>query len=81
MTERAGIGPVKWYFRPAVIFVMILVAGPFALPLVWKSPALKRWHKAAVTLVVLMLTVWLIKSSVDLYSILHKELKSLSEIG
>ncbi len=71
---------MKWYHRPLVIFIIILVAGPFALPLVWMSPSFKPWHKAAITLLLLALTVWLIKSGVELYAILLKELKTLSEL-
>jgi len=71
----------KWYHKPVIILVAILAAGPFALPLVWTSPSLKLWHKLAVTLALLALTIWLVKSGVELYGILLKELKSLSEIN
>lgn len=80
MTEKTDTGRVKWYLKPLVVFILILAAGPFALPLVWMSPSFKRWHKAVITVLVLALTVWLIKSSVELFQILLKELKSLSEI-
>jgi len=80
MTKKTDGGQVKWYLKPLVVFVFILMAGPFALGLVWMSPAFKRWHKAAITLLVLAITIWLVKSGVELYGILLKELKSLSEI-
>ncbi len=80
MTVQSDGNRVRWYLRPLVIFVLILAAGPFALPLVWKSPSFKRWHKIVITVLLLVLTVWLIKSSVELYQILLKELKSLSEV-
>ncbi|MCX5679861.1 MAG: hypothetical protein NTZ95_04310 [Candidatus Omnitrophica bacterium] len=80
MTEKTNEGRVKWYLRPLGIFMIILMAGPFALPLVWKSPSFKRWHKVAITLLLFVLTIWLVNSSLELYRILLKELKSISEI-
>ena len=80
MSQQTSSTTSKWYHRPLVLLIAILAAGPFALPLVWTAPYLKRWHKAVVTLLLLALTVWLVKSGVELYWILLKELKSLSEI-
>jgi len=82
MIEKTGAAPApaKWYFRPPVVFIMILAAGPFALPLVWKSPSFRRWHKTVITILVLVITVWLVKGALELYQILLKELKTLSEI-
>jgi len=80
MIEKAGEGNIKWYYKPLVIFVIILAAGPFAIPLVWKSPSFKKWHKIIITVLLIVLTIWLIKSSVQLYRLLLKELKSLSEV-
>ena len=71
---------VKWYLKPLAVFIAILAAGPFALPLVWMSPSFKRWHKIVITAALVVLTVWLIKSSVELFRILLKELKSLSDM-
>lgn len=80
MNNGPGSTIVKWYHRPLVIFIAILAVGPFALPLVWMSPSLKTWHKTAITLLLLALTVWLLKSGIELYGILLKELKTLSEL-
>lgn len=80
MIEKAGESKVKWYLKPLTIFIIVLAVGPFALPLVWKSPSFKRWHKVVITVIFVALTIWLIKSSVELYRLLLKELKSLSEI-
>jgi hypothetical protein len=80
MIEKTVETKVKWYLKPLIIFMIILAAGPFALPLVWKSPSFKRWQKIAITALLVVLTIWLIKISIDLYHLLLKELKSLSEI-
>lgn len=81
MIEGASSVKIKWYHRPVIVLIAILALGPFALPLVWMTPSLKPWHKIVLTLILLVLTVWLVKSGAELYGILLKELKSLSEIN
>jgi hypothetical protein len=49
----------KWYFKTGAVVVSILLAGPFALPLVWKNKRFSRNTKIIITVVVLVLTVWL----------------------
>lgn len=71
---------IKWFFRPAVVIVAILFAGPFALPLLWRSPAFKKTHKIFITALVAILTIWLIKASVELYNILLERMQELQEI-
>lgn len=80
MTEQQQKRQIRWYHRPLVIFLAVLAAGPLALPLVWTTPVLKKMHKIVVTVVLAALTIWLIRSSLELYRILLEELKSLSEI-
>ena len=71
---------VKWYLRPVTIFIAIIAIGPLAIPLVWISPALKKWHKIALTAVIAFLTLWMVKASIDLYRILSKEIENLKEV-
>ena len=80
MIEEKIEPAMKWYYKPAWIVVAILAAGPFALPLVWSSPALKRWHKVASTIAIGVITVWLAKATVDIYRILLKEMADLQNI-
>jgi hypothetical protein len=68
-----------WFLKPLAITIAILCAGPLALPLVWMSPALKRWHKWLITLIITILTIWLFKASTDLFKILLKEMQALQE--
>ena len=70
---------VKWYHRPVTIVIAILAVGPFALPLIWMSPALKRWHKVVVTIAVLAITVWLFKASADIVTRLMKDIAELQK--
>ena len=70
---------VKWYLSPAAILIALIAIGPLAIPMIWVSPALKRWQKIALTAIVVLLTVWMIKASVDLYRILLRELRNIQE--
>lgn len=71
---------MKWYFRPMAVIVVILCAGPLALPLLWLSPAFKKSHKIIITILVIVLTIVLIKSSIELYRVLLERMKELQEV-
>lgn len=70
---------VKWYLRPVMVIIAILSVGPFAVPLIWISPAFRRWHKILLTLITGILTVLLVKATADLYIILIREFRALAE--
>lgn len=69
--------PVRWFYRPVWVVVAILAAGPFALPLVWLSPGLKRWHKVLLSLITIVITIWLVKATAEIYQALVKEMAEL----
>ena len=71
---------MKWYLRPIPIVIVILIVGPFALPLVWMSPAFKKWPKVVITIILILVTIWLIQVSVSIYQLLISEMKSLQEM-
>ncbi|MBN2453415.1 MAG: hypothetical protein JXB40_04055 [Candidatus Omnitrophica bacterium] len=71
---------VKWYFHPAVIIAAIFAAGPLALPLVWLSPSLNKIYKVLFTILIIALTAWLVKVSVDLYNLILGELNHIQEM-
>ena len=71
---------VKWYLSPAAILIAIIAIGPFAIPMVWISPALKRWQKMLLTIIVVLFTLWVVKSSIDLYRILLREMQNLQAV-
>lgn len=68
----------KWYHNLWFILVMLFfVLGPFALPLLWKSPSLPKPVKIILTLLVVGIAfgaIFMIQSS------LRSVLNSLSEI-
>jgi lipopolysaccharide export LptBFGC system permease protein LptF len=50
---------LAWYYRPFWIAVLALTAlGPFALPLVWRTPRLDRTGKVIASVIVIALTAW-----------------------
>jgi len=71
---------IKWYLRPIIVVLALLSAGPFAIPLVWISPAFKKWHKILLTVLVVLFTIWTIKLTIDLYKMLMKEAMELKEL-
>lgn len=41
-TAQAGDQPLDWFSRPAYVIAMLLLVGPLALPLLWRSPYFSR---------------------------------------
>lgn len=66
-TDRAPEEKLKWYLRPGpVIFLLFFVAGPLALPLLFKSPAFGKTLKTVLTVVVLVYTAYLVIVSIKI---------------
>ena len=49
----------KWYYNRWVVLILLtpLVLGPFALPLLWKSPKFSRLAKLILTFLTLLWTI------------------------
>ncbi len=69
-----------WFLTLPAVAVAILCAGPFAIPLVWMSAAFRKWQKWFITILLLLITFWLLRSSVDLYRLLLKDMRDLQDI-
>ena len=67
----------KWYYSTSAIVIGLLVAGPFALPLVWKNPKYKVITKVIITIVVIVFTVWLCYLVGEMYERLLKQIEDL----
>lgn len=52
----------KWYFKTSVAVISILSVGPLALPLIWFNPEYSRIKKIVISVVVLVLSYFLIQS-------------------
>ena len=77
MSEEDKKNKVKWYYNPAVDIIAVLVLGPFALPLVWRSPSFKKWMKVILTAAVVIITILTIKYSIMLYNYFLKDIQEL----
>ena len=80
-----GEEKVKWYLRPGVIIILLFfVLGPFALPLLYKSPKFTKTLKIVLTIVVIVYTLYLIFASIEIGREVYKrmeELKAISNIS
>ena len=81
-TAKAVGQPVHWYYRTSYVVAMILLLGPLALPLLWRSPHFSRFAQWAWTAVIMAavglflatpyVLGWLIKQSPELQTILQQ---------
>ena len=67
----------KWYHHIWFVVMMLIVAGPFAFPLLWKSPKLSRGAKWALTLLFTILTLLAIWLSVETFRLIWKHVQEL----
>lgn len=67
----------KWYYSNPVIVIGLLVAGPFALPLVWRNPSYTVITKVIITIVVIAVTIWVCYLMGYMYERLIEEVNSL----
>jgi len=80
MEEKQEALKVKWYLKPVSIVIAILAVGPFAIPLVLMSPALKKWQKVVLTAFLILFTVWLVKATMDIYRSLLKQMQTIQDM-
>lgn len=70
----------KWYYKPWAILGAILLLGPLAIPLIWKSPRINRILKIVISIAIVILAIWLTKASIDLYGIMLKEIVDIQRL-
>jgi hypothetical protein len=71
----SGPGNIKWYHQPVVVLpLLFLVLGPFAFPLLYRSPAFANFWKVVLTIIVLLYTLWLVIVSFEQASFYSNEL-------
>ena len=52
---------VKWYFKTSSVIISFLVVGPFVLPLIWANPGYSRNKKIVMTVVICLITFFVVK--------------------
>jgi predicted nucleic acid-binding Zn ribbon protein len=60
---RGAEEKIQWYFRKSFIILAVCTAGPLALPLIWWRPQTTRAWKIGLTVVILVLSWILFKTT------------------
>ena len=68
----------KWFYSVGFVLFILFCAGPFGLPLLFKSPNFSNIAKGIITLVVLVVTVFCV---IVTGQIIQKFLEALRDIG
>lgn len=67
----------KWYWKNSTLVIAVLSVGPLALPLVWFNPYLSRNRKIIYTVIMAVVSYFLITWSIQAY---NKYLKVYQDI-
>ncbi len=60
--------PKKWYWKTSTLIIAVLSVGPLALPLVWFNPHLSRKKKVIYTMIMAVVSYFLIVWSIQAYN-------------
>ncbi len=55
----------KWYFKTSLLVITLLSVGPLALPLLWFNPNYSRTKKIIVSLIIIIVSYFLLKSLME----------------
>ena len=69
--------PKKWYYSTPGLVVLLMIVGPFALPVVWMNPRFKITTKAVITVIILIITIICVYWAADLYEQMLSQLDEL----
>ena len=70
----------RWYYGVMSVLTALVILGPFAFPLLWKSPKFNLTFKILLTVVVIALTVYTVVASWHIYEALLRELKTIGSV-
>jgi hypothetical protein len=71
---------IKWYYRPIPVLVLLfIVIGPFALPLLYKSPHFSKCWKVLLTILVVIFTGYLIWASIKIWDRMSEVIKEANQ--
>lgn len=72
---------LKWYLRPInVILLLFFALGPFALPLLYKSPKFNKVSKILLTIIIIVYTSYLMFISLQIGRGVYTEIEKLQDI-
>lgn len=70
----------EWYDNIWVLLGAILVAGPFAIPIVWMAKTMKKEIKIALTIFLVIEAVLLVNVTMKFYNYLMTDMTELSQV-
>ena len=59
-TTEEGRKASKWYHKSWALVIGFLAVGPFVIPLVWSNPKFSLAAKTIITVIILVITGWLV---------------------
>ena len=72
---------VKWYLGPiGVVLLLFFVLGPFALPLLYKSPKFSKTLKIVLTILVMIYTSYLVIATVEIARNLYIKMEEFQDM-
>lgn len=71
---------LPWYFKTSSIIIALLCVGPLALPMIWFRPNTSRAWKIGLTIVILILSWFLLQATMESIRILKEYYKLLNEL-
>jgi putative effector of murein hydrolase len=69
---------VKWYYGVPAVLGALFLLGPFAFPLLWKSPAFNRFWKIILTSLITAATIAMLISTWQLVQIILREFSAFN---
>ena len=78
--ESSQAGKKKWFYNAWIIAVAFLCFGPLALPLVWYRPRTKLYLKVLISVVVIILTVWMMQKMLKVLENVLLYYKELADV-
>lgn len=78
MTDIPQSPTTRWFYNPLIVIAALLLMGPFAFPLLWKSPSFSRFWKILLTVAVIVMTVYMLWGTWKIVDYVMAEFKQLS---
>ena len=71
---------MPWYFRTSFIVIALCCVGPLALPLVWWRPNTSTAWKIGLTVIILILSWFLVQATMESVEVFKQYLKLLNGV-
>jgi len=71
---------LPWYFQKSSIIIALACVGPLALPMIWFRPNTSRAWKIGLTIVILIFSWILFKTTIESIRVLKEYYKMLNEL-